>query len=255
MKSNNNAHEYDNTFYVYQRDGSLRSAVELVSSIFEWLKPKSVLDVGCGAGAWLKAHNLGGVFDVVGVDGEYVDRSVLLFDKNSFIARDVTLPLHLNRTFDLVQCLEVGEHLPTEMSDTLVQNLVRHGSMIMFSAAPPGQGGENHINEQSYDFWRDLFDSHGYDLYDFIRPTVFMNKKIESWYRYNILFFVKRGEEIRLPEYIQKSKVNISSAVKDYAPFSYRIRRKIVAHLPLKVVTYIAVLKSRYIAWRLRQDG
>ena len=46
-----------------------------------------------------------------------------------------------------------GEH-----ADTFVQNLVRHASgAILFSAAPPGQGGEFHVNEQPYEYWRGKF--------------------------------------------------------------------------------------------------
>jgi hypothetical protein len=35
--------------------------------------------------------------------------------------------------------------------------------MVLFSAAPPGQGGEHHVNERTYEFWRGLFARHGYD--------------------------------------------------------------------------------------------
>ena len=38
-----------------------------------------------------------------------------------------------------------------------VDNLVRHGDVILFSAAVPHQGGEHHVNEQPPEYWRELF--------------------------------------------------------------------------------------------------
>ena len=53
---------------------------------------------------------------------------------------DLTRPIDIGRTFDLVLCLEVGEHLPEESADTLVSTTcVRHGGDILFSAAVPAK--------------------------------------------------------------------------------------------------------------------
>ena len=57
-------------------------------------------------------------------------------------------PVDLGRKFDLVQSLEVGEHLPKSAADTFVETLVKHGDVVLFSAASVGQGGHDHINEQ-----------------------------------------------------------------------------------------------------------
>ncbi|MDP6884692.1 MAG: hypothetical protein QF830_11185, partial [Rhodospirillales bacterium] len=42
--------------------------------------------------------------------------------------------------------LEVAEHLPPDAAETFVATLVAHGRLVLFSAAPPGQGGLNHVN-------------------------------------------------------------------------------------------------------------
>jgi hypothetical protein len=67
---------------------------------------------------------------------------------------------------------------------------------ILFSAAIPGQGGSLHVNEQWPSYWIKLFSEHGYRCFDFIRPQIWTDRAIESWYRQNILFFSKR--DIRL---------------------------------------------------------
>ena len=115
----------------------------------------------------------------------------LLFDASRFRPTDVASSFRLGRTFDLVQCLEVAEHLDPSASETLVDNLVAHAPIVVFSAAPPGQGGENHINERPYEFWRDLFEKRGYSLFDFLRPQIRLRLDVEHWYRYNMLVFVR----------------------------------------------------------------
>jgi hypothetical protein len=61
--------------------------------------------------------------------------------------RHVPRPLQWWR-FDLALCLEVAEHLPAAAGDSLVRRLASVGARILFSAAIPGQGGRNHVNEK-----------------------------------------------------------------------------------------------------------
>lgn len=58
-----------------------------------------------------------------------------------------------DRRPDLAICLEVGEHLSPELGDRLVRLLSELSSTIVFSAAPRGQGGIAHINEQPREYW------------------------------------------------------------------------------------------------------
>lgn len=244
---------YDEIFYRYQREGSARSARGVLPGVDALLKPSSILDVGCGAGAWLSVHRQLGVQDITGIDGDYVDRSVLMIDPAHFVPADISKRFDLGRSFDLVQCLEVGEHVPTASSETLVDNLVRHGKRVLFSAAVPGQGGENHINEQRYEFWRDLFARRGYQLFDFVRPLIVADMRIEPWYRYNLLFFVAADEAERLPDAIRQHRVDSRSGIPDVSPPGYKVRKFLLRWLPVRVKTGIAMLKSRMVANRLKR--
>ncbi|MFP3502515.1 methyltransferase domain-containing protein [Burkholderia sp. SIMBA_062] len=245
---------YDETFYRYQREGSVRSARGVLPSVNAVLRPASILDVGCGAGAWLSVHREFGVQDFTGIDGDYVDRSVLMFDPARFVPADISKRFDLGRAFDLVQCLEVGEHVPKASSEVLVDNLVRHGKHVLFSAAVPGQGGENHINEQRYEFWRDLFARHGYQLFDFVRPLIAADTRIEPWYRYNLLFFVAADEVERLPDAIRQHRIDRRSGVPDVSPRGYKARKFVLRWLPVRAKTWIAILKSRMVANRLKRN-
>ncbi|MBL0419597.1 class I SAM-dependent methyltransferase [Ramlibacter sp. AW1] len=236
---------YSDDFYAYQQRGSLRSANAIVPMLAVHLRPSSVLDVGCGAGAWCRSWIDHGVADTVGVDGSYVDRSKLLMDCRRFVARDVGADFHLGRTFDLAQCLEVAEHLKPAASETLVGNLVAHAPIVLFSAARPGQGGENHVNERPYAYWRDRFGERGYLLYDFVRPQLAGRRFVEPWYRFNTLLFVRQDLASRLPPSITRTRIDDRSPVPDRSPLPYRLRCAAMSLLAPDTVTRLAKAKHR----------
>jgi hypothetical protein len=60
---------YDAAFFDACRRRPAHSARAVVPLLLELLQPASVLDVGCGRGAWLKALQEHGVPDTRGVDG------------------------------------------------------------------------------------------------------------------------------------------------------------------------------------------
>ena len=138
---------YDQRFFDWVNFTGARSARQVIPLLIEHIRPTSVLDVGCGQGAWLAVWRELGVTDVTGVDGDYLVQDDLLIPRNDFLARDLTERFSLDRHFDLVQSLEVAEHLRPEASATFVDSLCAHGDIVAFSAAQPGQGGEGHINE------------------------------------------------------------------------------------------------------------
>jgi SAM-dependent methyltransferase len=249
-------HAYDGLFYEYQREGSMRSARALLPVVVRNLGVHSVLDIGCGAGGWLAAYRELGVIDCLGVDGDYVDRAMLLIDASLFRPQDITKTFDLARKFDLVQCLEVAEHVPRQACDILVDNIVRHGHQVLFSAAVPGQGGENHINERPYEFWRDLFASRGYRLYDFVRPRADGSEDIEPWYRYNVMFFAHDSVARQLPPEIVATRIPDNAPVRDFSPIAYRLRKMFMRLLPETIVSMLAVLKHKLVVRSLqRQKG
>jgi hypothetical protein len=157
----------------------------------ELLDPRSVADIGCGTGLWLSIFIQSGVADVQGVDGKWVDPTMLHIPKAAFCSVDLEKPLKLGRRFDLVLSLEVAEHLPATSAATFIKSLVELGDMVAFSAAIPHQGGTHHINEQWSDYWVRLFADHGYVPIDCLRPHIWHNEQVSWWYRQNMLLFVE----------------------------------------------------------------
>jgi SAM-dependent methyltransferase len=188
---------YTDSFYDEQSSGSLRSARTILRGLFELAPIATVLDVGCGVGAWPRAALDLGATTVVGADGDYVNREQLLIDRADFRPRDLGETLQLDagdpQRFDLVISVEVAEHLAADRAATFVANLVAHGDLVLFSAAIPNQGGAHHVNEQWPDYWARLFDEAGYDCFDIIRPEIWADDSVDWWYAQNSLVYARRG--------------------------------------------------------------
>jgi tetratricopeptide (TPR) repeat protein len=180
---------YDQAFYKHQKEGSLKSAETVVPMIMQLLNPRTVVDIGCGVGTWLSVYRQHGVQSVLGVDGDYVDRRELLVSENEFLPRNLSEPLHLNQRYDLVQSLEVAEHLDGKHAEQFVATLTGLSDVVLFSAAVPFQLGTEHVNEQFIDYWARLFQKHDYHAIDCIRPAIWDVAEVEVCYRQNMLIF------------------------------------------------------------------
>ena len=124
--------------------------------------------------------------------------------------------------------------------------------MKAFSAAPPGQGGENHINEQSYDYWRELFRAQGYSMYDVVRPVSLRDASIKPWYRYNTFLFASDHCDDGLRQSLARFAVPEAETVPDLSPLVYRLRKRVIALLPRAVSTVLARIKKGLFIARAR---
>jgi SAM-dependent methyltransferase len=245
-------YSYDSKFFATADRSAAYSADAIIELLVRSLPIKSVLDLGCGQGLWPAKWLAHGVQEVVGVDGPYVDVARLYIPQTAFVPYDLATPLSLDRHFDLVQSLEVAEHLDAKAADGFVDNLVRHGGLVLFSAAIPGQGGERHVNEQPLDYWRSKFLAHGYEAFDYIRPLIENNGKISYWYRNNVLLYVHRSRIDSLPGPIAASRVPPGEALANYLSLWMKIRTRAIQALPRPVVDEIARLKYRLLASGVR---
>jgi 2-polyprenyl-3-methyl-5-hydroxy-6-metoxy-1,4-benzoquinol methylase len=162
-------YEYRTDFYRLLASFAVQSAQRIVPKVAAALPIRSAVDFGCGHGAWLSVCAAMGV-SVTGIDGPYVDERRLLIDAKDFHAVDLAAPIGLARQFDRVQSLEVAGDLPTAKAEQFVDTLTIHGPCVLFSAAVPGQGGENHLNGQPAECWRAIFRERGYAAVDYVRP-------------------------------------------------------------------------------------
>jgi 2-polyprenyl-3-methyl-5-hydroxy-6-metoxy-1,4-benzoquinol methylase len=152
---------YDERFYKGTQEVNDRFVAALADWIVDTFSPVDVFDVGCGDGMLLRALHKNGI-GCYGVDGSANAVARLPISIFAF-AHDLSKPLKLNRTFPFVICLEVAEHLPSKSAATIVKSITDVAeSHVLFSAAHPGQGGCDHINEQPLDYWIGKFNQNGF---------------------------------------------------------------------------------------------
>jgi SAM-dependent methyltransferase len=162
----------------------------ILSILFRYLKPLSVLDVGCGLGTWLKIASEMGVPEIYGIDGPWLDSTQIRIPAHMAEKRDLETPFDLGRRFDLTICLEVAEHLFEKSAAEFVGTLTRHAPVVLFSAAIPGQGGHHHVNERFLPYWAELFRHRRYRPLDIIRSEIWDYPEVHWWLRQNTVLFV-----------------------------------------------------------------
>jgi SAM-dependent methyltransferase len=124
-------------------------------------KPKSVVDIGCGIGLYLaEFQNLG--VRIQGFDFSEDAKSNCAIDPEFFSVVDLIHPIANSEKFDMCICSEVGEHIPDSGADNLIETIEKFSNLIIFSAAHPGQGGTNHVNEKPQEYWISKFAGKGY---------------------------------------------------------------------------------------------
>lgn len=243
-------HNYSTKFYDFVEQSSGRSASTFISKLNLGYEINSILDVGCGLGVWLKAWKEQGVPNVFGIDGDYVNKEALHIPLDNFYALDLSQPFDLQQRFDLVECLEVAEHIPEASAAKLVASLTKHGDIIIFSAATPGQGGEHHVNEQPLEYWASHFANLGYQAFDYPRRQTKGILKIEPWYRYNTIIYANSTGAAKMSPEVLSSAHSAGVKFKDFSSAYWKIRCSIIQLLPLKIITSLSLLKQ---SWTLRR--
>jgi hypothetical protein len=157
------------------------------------LNTKSVVDFGCGLGHYLEGFKRSGAmvrgFEISYNNAkDYISREV--FDNIS--KRDVMEPIDCGK-FDMSMSIEVAEHILPEKSSILIHNLVNASNKyVLFTAAPPGQGGVCHINERDSSFWLGLFKENGFEFSQ--KDTDVIRMELNKMPRYSKYFSLIRKQ-------------------------------------------------------------
>jgi SAM-dependent methyltransferase len=170
-----------------QLGGCSLEPIPLLKGCLEIFGPASILDVGCGTGKSLDWFLSQGI-DVLGMEGSEI---AIQHARNPDRIRHTNLneAVDLQRTFDLVWCFEVAEHIHPDFTDTFVQTLTHHSTNLVMSAAHLGQGGIGHFNEQPREYWIAKLNEHGYQHDDAARDRLVRDW---TWYPENLFVFRKK---------------------------------------------------------------
>lgn len=160
----------------------------------ELVAPASVLDAGCGVGKATEYFAKRGV-DVLGLEASRVALQYSVCP-DKIRKADLRKRFDLGRKFDMVWCFEVAEHIHPRYVRVFLDNLTRHSDRIVMSAAPPGQGGEAHFNEQPESYWVHKMHERGYAL----NPEWTVKfKAVREFYSQNMMVFT-RTDNAQLPK-------------------------------------------------------
>lgn len=118
---------------------------------FQQESAASILDLGCGTGAYVKALRNSGLY-CDGCDGNPdVEKIAGCHAVN--VAQKIVLRTVQGDQYDWVLSLEVGEHLPKRYEQIFLDNINNTAKRgVVLSWAKIGQGGLGHVNEQSNEF-------------------------------------------------------------------------------------------------------
>ncbi len=189
-------HIYDSNFFRNTKKLEMASAAAFVAVILKHYAPASIVDVGCGAGIYLKEFAERNVPDLLGIDGSPAAAEEFLLDKDRLVIFDLAGRYEFKKKYDLCLCLEVAEHLREEDADTLVETLARAADNIIFTAAVPGQGPRSigHINEQPHEYWIGKFQRRGFSYLE--SETEGMRREMKEtevvWWLVNNLMVFKK---------------------------------------------------------------
>ncbi len=180
-----NALGYSDEFYVGEEEVALRAARHVMPYVQDrTMRARSVVDVGCGTGAWLSVAKKEYGCAVHGYDAY---AGPLLIDTDEYTQTDISAGISC-AGYELALCLEVGEHLPEAAARPLVAGLCE-ARYVLFSAGHPGQRGVHHVNEQWGTWWAALFAEHGYYGTNAVKWQFWENREVADFYRENMILF------------------------------------------------------------------
>lgn len=189
---------YDKRYNDFLDAAAGKSAPAMAATIERIFKPNSVIDVGCGAGtllAQLKRHGL----EVKGL--EYSDAGIAHCREKGVQVEKLDLETEevVQGSSDVTVSFEVAEHLPESLADNYVGVISQFSPVVIMSAATVGQGGLDHVNEQSREYWIEKMQRRGFDYDEQTSRQVraeWAGMGVASWYVNNTMIFRRRMPQV-----------------------------------------------------------
>jgi SAM-dependent methyltransferase len=153
---------YTEGYYASIDEANRHCYALLAQTLTAEFHPVALVDVGCGSGAISEAFQDAGCPTIHCFDNsDAALQSARGRGLTSVTKLDLTKIEKLPVSGDLCICFEVAEHLPAAYAKRLCRLLAEAAPIVALTAAPPGQGGHLHVNEQPREYWIQLMESHG----------------------------------------------------------------------------------------------
>ena len=182
---------YDQRYSDFLDAAAANSAPIMARTIERLFNPKSVIDVGCGAGTLLAQFKQDGV-ETRGL--EYSDANIARCRKKGVSVEkfDLETEQTVKGTSDVTVSFEVAEHLPESLADNYVRVITQFSPVVLLSAATVGQGGLDHVNEQPHEYWMEKMQRRAFNYEKETSEQVraeWAQKGVAYWYANNLMIF------------------------------------------------------------------
>jgi len=164
---------------------------KLVRSIAGMFNPMKVADLGCGDG-WYSHYfkQICGWPIVHGYEGNVKQLAKEAFHDDIMIV-DLSKIKYIDIYYDLVVCLEVGEHIPKKHEQKFLDNVERFTSKdLVLSWAVPGQDGRGHYNEQPNEYIIKEMAKRGF-AYNREKSQILRKDTTYEWFENTVMVFEK----------------------------------------------------------------
>ena len=159
----------------------------LADYIIKNYKVNSIADVGCGVGSYCKAFKDSGINIVHGYEGTQGISKIATYD--DIMTVDLTKERWVDIYYDLVICLEVGEHIPLEYEQRVIDNICRYVNKdLILSWAVPGQGGAGHYNERPNEYIIAELGKRGF-VFNKVKSMNIREAASLKWFRNTLMIF------------------------------------------------------------------
>ena len=166
----------------------------LSADIIKFFKSNSVshvIDLGCGPGEYVQDFNNNNI-NTKGVDGNPATPELT---NGLCEILDLSTEFNLGIKYECVVSLEVGEHIPQQYESTFINNIISHSSKyVIMSWAVPEQGGYGHVNCQSNEYIKEIFDNNGFKNLSDVESSLRSNSTA-PWFKNTILVFEKNNNK------------------------------------------------------------
>lgn len=182
MKINKNGYWEDkNPKHLYDK--------KLSYFILDLLKRKNIktlVDFGCGDASYVKYFINNGI-ECQAYDGNPNTEEIT---GNIGKVLDLSQSFKLDKKFDCVLSLEVGEHLPKEYEQIYIDNITKHtNNLLILSWAVPNQGGDGHFNERENRYIINQLENKKFKVDS--NETINLRKQSTlDWFKYTIMVFI-----------------------------------------------------------------
>lgn len=162
----------------------------LAKSIYEYINKKNcstLLDLGCGLGHYCDYFFKHGIY-AQGYDG---NPYTLELTNGKYGVLDLSNVINLNKKYDCVLSLEVGEHIPKQYENIFIENIINHSSKyIILSWAVEGQDGLGHVNCQNNDYIKKIMFKYGFISCEKTQ-NIFRKNVSMYWFKNTVMIFKK----------------------------------------------------------------